>query len=56
MQEFIQTLKKTKQENNNNKNMVTPEPSCHSTERIDHSNPDEADKHSFKSNFLRMMD
>ena len=36
--------------------MVTPEPSGHSTGRLDHPNPEETEGNNFKCNFMRMMD
>ena len=34
--------------------MVTPEPSGHTTGRLDHPNPEEAEENNFKQNFMRM--
>ena len=36
--------------------MVTPEPSGHTTGRLDHPNPEEAEENNFKCNFMRMME
>ena len=36
--------------------MVTPEPSGHTTGRLDHPNPEEAEENDFKCNFMRMME
>ena len=42
--------------NNLKSNMVTSEPSDHTTGRLDHLNPEEAEQNDFKCNFMRMMD
>ena len=36
--------------------MVTPESSGHTTGRLDHPNPEEAEENDFKCNFMRMME
>ena len=36
--------------------MITPEPSGHTTERLDHPNPEEAEENDFKCNFMKMME
>ena len=36
--------------------MVTPEPSGHTTGRLDHPNPEEAEENDFKCNFMKMME
>ena len=36
--------------------MVTPEPSGHTTGRLDHPNPEEAEENVFKHNFLRTIE
>ena len=36
--------------------MVTPEPSGHTTGRLDHPNPEEAEENNFKCNFMKMME
>ena len=36
--------------------MVTPEPSGHRTGRLNHPNPEEAEKNDFKGNFMGIME
>ena len=36
--------------------MVTPEPSSHTTGRLDLPNPEEAEVNDVKSNFMKMME
>ena len=36
--------------------MVTPEPTGHTTGRLDHLNPGEAEQNNFKYNFMRMIE
>ena len=36
--------------------MVTPKPSGHTTGRLDHPNPGEAEENNFKCNFMSMME
>ena len=36
--------------------MVTPELSGHTTGKLDHPNPEEAEENDFKCNFMKMME
>ena len=36
--------------------MVTPEPSGHTTGKLDHPNPEEAEENDFKWKFMKIME
>ena len=42
--------------NNLKSSMVTPEPIGHTTGRLDHPNPEEAEGNDFKHNFMKMIE